>query len=421
MAREPGLEAALWAATASGEGAYPPLEGERRAEVAVIGGGFTGCSAALHLASKGVDAVVLEAAEIGWGGSGRNSGFVNAGLWLDPDEVIRRVGTDYGPRIIAAFNTNTELVFDLVDKYDIDCDLDGKGVIRAAHSERAFRALEGHVRQWTDLGAPIDLLDRAQVAEMLGTDRFAGGLVDHRSSSIQPLSYVRGLARAAAEEGAAIHCGTRVSGLKREGDAWRVSTANGSVVAKSVIAATNAYSDDFWPGLRQSTTSVGCFGYVTEPLGENVRHTVLPAGHSVYSTHSVICWIRLDRDHRLVVGSLGYLPGPGWADHMVRWLFPQLDAPRWERKWAGTIGFTPDHIPRLHEPAPGLHVALGYNGRGIAPGTFWGKALAEWATGMPATELPLPVTPVRPIPFNGLREVAYEMAFRAYRLGRFLG
>jgi glycine/D-amino acid oxidase-like deaminating enzyme len=420
MAREPGLDAALWAATASGNGDYPALEGERRADVAIVGGGFTGCSAALHLAQKGVDAVVLEAKEIGWGGSGRNSGFVNAGLWLNPDEVIRRVGAEYGPRLVDAFNTNTELVFALVDKYGIDCDLDRKGVIRGAHSARAMRALEDHVRQWTALGAPIDLLDRGQMVEMLGTDRFAGGLVDHRSSSIQPLSYVRGLARAAAEEGAAIHCGTRVTGLAREGEAWRVSTESGAVVAKSVIAATNAYSDDFWPGLRQSTTSVGCFGYVTEPLGENVRHTVLPAGHSVYSTHTAICFIRLDREHRLVVGSLGYLPGRGWADHMVRWLFPHLDVPRWEHKWAGTIGFTPDHIPRLHEPAPGLHVALGYNGRGIAPGTFWGKALAEWVTGMPASELPLPVTPVRPIPFNGLRVHAYEMAFRAYRLGRFV-
>ena len=102
-----------------------------------------------------------------------------------------------------------------------------------------------------------------------------------------------------------------------------------------------------------------------------------------------------------MVGSLGYLPGPGWADHMVRWLFPQLGAPRWEHKWAGTIGFTPDHIPRLHEPAPGLYVALGYNGRGIAMATMMGKQLAAVAQG---EDPDMPVTPLRAIPFHALRQ-----------------
>lgn len=425
-AREPALGESLWAATATGGGEYPPLEGEQRADVAIIGAGFTGASAALHLAGEGVDALVLEAAEVGWGGSGRNAGLVNAGLWLDPDEVVRRVGREHGPRFVEVFGRLPELVFELVEKYGIDCDLERKGVVRAAHSARALRALEAHVRQWRERGAAVEMLDGPRTAEMLGSERYRGALIDHRSATVQPLSYARGLARAATQEGARIHCDSRVIAMRREGGGWRLKTPRGEVRAEQVILATNAYSDDLWPGVRRSTIPIGCFAYATAPLGENVRNSVLPAGHAVYDTQPAMYFMRKDGEGRLLMGSLGYLPpadparAGAWVNRAARWLFPQLGDPRWIFRWAGTIGFTPDHIPRVCELEPGLHMALGYNGRGIAPGTFWGKMLAARVRGAPASELPLPATALRPIRFRGLWQLFYETCFRAYRLRRIL-
>ncbi len=425
MPAEPGLHDSLWAAEARPAAEHAPFEGERRADVAIIGGGYTGASAALHLAENGVDVVLLEAKEIGWGGSGRNGGLVNAGLWLNPDEVIKRIGPEYGPRFIEAFTFNTELVFDLIEKHGIECDLDRKGVVKAAHSASAMRGLEEHVRQWRARGAPLDLLDGASIREKLGTERYVGGLIDHRSATINPLGYARGLADAAQKAGAAVHCASPVTGLKRSGGRWLLRCGLGRIDAGSVILATNAYSDELWPGVRQSTIPVGCFVYASEPLGDNLRKSILPAGHAVYDTQPAMYFAAI-RHGRLAMGSLGYLPAsaieaPGaWVNRVQRWMFPQLGETAWRFKWAGTIGFTKDHIPRLHEPAEGLIMALGYNGRGIAPGTLWGKLLAERIMGKPAEELPLPITELRPATARGAWQLFYETAFRAYRVRRLL-
>ena len=423
MPREPALDLSLWHATAARAPQARALEANTQADVAIVGGGFTGCSAALHLASKGKSVVLLEAKEFGWGGSGRNAGLVNAGLWLSPDDVVQRVGNKHGELLVQGLNTAPRLVYETVDKYQIQCDLVRKGVIQAAFNSSDYIALCEHVRQWQTRGAPIELLDAEHTKELLGTTRYHGALIDHRSASIQPLSYVRGLAHAAQSNGARLYTKSPVIELERRDDHWRVVTAGGAVTAEHVILATNAYSDDLWPGLRESTIPAGAFMYATGPLGENIRTGILPGGHAMFDTQPAMNFARLDRDYRLIVGSLGYLPGSNpqhhkaWINRVLKQLFPELGDTAWHFQWAGTIGFTPDHIPRLHEPAPNLHMTVGYNGRGIAPGTFWGKQLAERiADGKPDDEMPLPVTPVRPIRGRFIWRMFYEAAFSAYRL-----
>ncbi|MBT6116360.1 MAG: FAD-binding oxidoreductase [Rhodospirillaceae bacterium] len=423
LRRDPSLHDSLWHATAAPAPETTPFEGEAQADVAIIGGGFTGCSTALHLALTGKSVILLEAKEFGWGGSGRNMGLVNAGSWLDPEEVIRRAGPVHGQRMLDGLNDAPQTVFDLVERYGIECDLVRKGVIKAAHNRRGFKALEEHARQWQARGANVELFNAGRAEELLGTKRYLGGIIDHRSAAIQPLSYVRGLASAAQTEGARLHTASPVTRLERRGETWRVSTARGVVTAGHVVLATNAYSDDLWPGVKQSVTPIGCYAFASEPLGENIRESILPGGHAMYDVQPVMNFARKDRDQRLMVGSLGYLPraNPGrssaWVNRMLRRLFPQLDGISWSYKWAGTIGFTPDHLPRLHEPAENLIMTLGYNGRGIAPGTFWGQQItARIVDGKPLADMPLPVTPVRPIRRRVLWQAFYESAFSAYRL-----
>ena len=425
MNREPSLSESLWYATAEPPPDAPRCTADSSADVAVIGGGYTGCSAALHLALAGKSVVVLEAKEFGWGGSGRNAGMVNAGLWLDPQDVIARVGETYGERLMIGLDSAPALVFELIERYAISCNLVRKGVIKAAHNHTGLKALQEHVRQWRQRGADIELFDDNRARELLGTTRYVGGLIDHRSATIQPLSYVRGLARAAQREGAALHTRSPVIRLDRNDSRWKVSTRNGVVAATHVILATNVYSDDLWPGVRESTIPAGAFFYATEPLGDNIARSILPAGHGMYDTKPVMTFARLDQENRLLIGSLGQLPRVdpktpnSWINRLRKQLFPQLDNVPWTYQWSGSIGFTPDHIPRLHEPAPNLYMSLGYNGRGIAPGTFWGKELAARIDGKRmAGEMPLPVTAIRPIAGRNLRKWFYESAFRASRLRR---
>tara|TARA_B100001123_G_scaffold223133_1_gene251244 strand:- start:4379 stop:5683 length:1305 start_codon:yes stop_codon:yes gene_type:complete len=420
------LNDSLWYATAIPEKKSSPLQGKRVADVAVIGGGFTGCSAALHLALQGAAVVLVESNEIGWGGSGRNAGLCNAGLWLDPDDVMDRVGHHHGTKLIAGLTETPKLVSNIIGRYNIDCDWDPRGVVKAAFKPSHVKGLDRHAEQWRKLGADIESFDREQTSNILGTTRYHGSIIDHRSGTLHPLSYARGLARAAQTEGASIHTHSPALTLERDGSKWNVSTPDGSICADSVVLATNAYSNSLVPGLKESVIPVGCFMCATEPLGQNIVRTILPAGGAMYDTQPSMYFARLDRERRLILGTLGYFrikdlsDKRTWPNRIMRWLFPQLENVGWTHHWSGTIGFTPDHVPRLYSPEPGLYITLGYNGRGIGPGTFFGKMLAGWIGGTPESDLPLPIDPIKPITFRHTRQLFYQTAFRASLLRGFV-
>ncbi|ROR32303.1 NAD(P)/FAD-dependent oxidoreductase [Inmirania thermothiophila] len=416
MHREPALQDALWWATAPPAPAAPPLEGEAEADVAVVGAGYTGCSAALHLAGAGCSVVLLEARCIGWGGSGRNIGLVNAGLWLDPDEVERRAGPRHGPRLVEALGAAPRLVFALIERHRIACEAERRPVARAAHDRRALARLQAHARQWQRRGAAVEVIDARRTAELTGARGYAGGILDHRSGTVQPLAYARGLAAAAARAGARVHEATPVLRLAPAGDGWRLETPRGTVRAGRVLLAGNAYAEGALPGLDRATVPVGCFA-CAGPLPAEAAGI---AAHAFYDTRPAMLFARRDAAGHLLLGSLGRLPADGaeaWLRRAWRLLFPGLAPPRWRHRWAGTLGFTPGNLPRLHQPAPGLYAVLGYNGRGIGPGTLWGRLLAQWILGAcGADDLPLPVTALRPVPARALRAAAWEFAFRAARL-----
>ncbi|MGF1610583.1 MAG: NAD(P)/FAD-dependent oxidoreductase, partial [Kiloniellales bacterium] len=194
---DPAFPKSLWAATARPAPDAPPLQGERRAEVAVVGAGFTGLSATLHLAESGADVVLLEAAEPGWGASGRNGGQVIPGFKLDPDELVARFGPECGERLAAFAGGTADLVFELIARHGIDCAAERSGWIQAVHAPARMILAERRVAQWSKRGVHAEVISAERIAQLTGTERYSGGWIDGRGGVLQPLGYARGLAEAA--------------------------------------------------------------------------------------------------------------------------------------------------------------------------------------------------------------------------------
>ena len=235
------LSHGLWEMTAPPAPPTSPLEGEVRADVAVVGCGYTGLSTALHLAEAGAKVVALEAVEIGFGGAGRNVGLVNAGMWLAPDDIVERLGADYGERLLNLLGGGPAEVYALVDKHGIDCELVRNGTLHCAVGRAGLAKIEERARQWGARGAPVRLLTQAETARRIGVDIYAGSLLDLRAGIIQPLAYARGLAGAAIAAGAAIHTRSPVRSAERTGKTWTLATDGGTVIADWIAVATDAY------------------------------------------------------------------------------------------------------------------------------------------------------------------------------------
>lgn len=420
----PGLPAAesVWAATAPPAPPTPPLRESIQTDVAIVGAGFTGLSTALHLAEAGVSTCVLEASEPGWGASGRNGGQVNPTLKHDPDALVHLLGAKQGERLIDALDRSGDLVFDLIERHAIDCQPLRRGWLQLAHSPQAVAGLHARAQQWQRRGVPTQVLDRAEVARRVGSEAFAGGWLDPRAGSIQPLAFTRGLAGAALAQGARIYGNTLVSGLQREGGRWIVHTAGGPTVsAERVLLATNGYTGALWPQLEQTVLAANSFIVATEPLKGAAADTILPGGQTASNTQRLLLYFRRDAQGRLLMGGRGHFADPsGPADfrHLersVELLFPQLGAVKYQYRWSGRIAITRDFMPHVHEPAPGITIALGYNGRGIAMATSMGKHLAARMTG--STDVfPFPISPIRPIPLHGLQRLYIAAGVAWYSL-----
>ncbi len=386
----------LWDVSAEEPDYVSPMDGDVTTDLAIVGGGFTGLSTALHAAERGMPCHVLEARSVGYGGSGRNVGLVNAGLWLPPQDVRARLGEAQGAALLEILGEAPGYVFSLIDRHRIRCEANRNGSIHAAHSPRGYDDLARRAEEWHRLGAPVDLLSREQAAVQIGSRAFYGGLLDHRAGLINPMGYVRGLARAARGAGANIATGVTAKALRRENDKWIVETDQGAVTAKRVVPGTNAYTDGLWPGLKHSFTKIYFFQVATEPLG-NRTDGILSDGQGLWDTGPVMFSLRRDTFGRIIVGSMGKVIGGQnglsrrWSARTLRRLFPDLGDVAFETSWHGAIALMPDHLPRIHRLDEGLYTPIGYSGRGIAPGTVFGRAMAELLAGGREEDLPLPI------------------------------
>lgn len=406
----------LWELTAPPAPRTAGLSGSQRADVVVVGAGYTGLSAALHLAEGGADVAVLEAADIGFGGAGRNVGLVNAGMWVMPEALVEVLGADYGERLLDFLGNAPRAVFDLIERHGIACEAETSGTIHCAVGPEGLRELEERAAQWQRRGAPVELLTAAQTADKVGTSAYAGGLLDRRAGTIQPLAYARGLAHAAVAAGARIHTGSPVRAAEESGGRWTVRTAAGEVSADWVVVATDAYSSGPWAAIREEQVHLPYFNFATEPLGEAAQSSILPERQGAWDTREVLSSFRFDRAGRLVFGSVGALKGVGaavhraWARRALKRLFPGIGDVRFEAEWYGLIGMTRDNLPRFHKLDRNVLSFCGYNGRGIAPGTVFGRALAAHILGrVTEQDLPLPLSAPASPPFRAAKEAYYEV------------
>jgi glycine/D-amino acid oxidase-like deaminating enzyme len=408
------LPPSLYADTAAPAVATPPLDTDRNVPVAIIGGGFAGLSTALHLAEQGTETVVLEAQEPGWGASGNNGGQLNPGLKLDPDTIETALGADLGRRMIAfAYNTPV-FTLDLIRRLGIACEARQNGTLRAAYHEKNTAEIKVTAEQCIRRGMPVSMLDRNAVQAMTGTDRYIGAMLDRRGGDVQPLSYARGLARAAIAAGAAIHGHTPAMSLRRENGQWRIETPRGVVRAEKLLIATNGFTDDLWPGLRRTIVPVFSSIAASEPLPDGVARQIMPTRSVLYESGHITVYYRIDASNRLLMGGRGpmqWIRDPAAVAYLTRYaarLWPVLRGVRWTHGWNSRLAMTADHTPHVHEPGPGALVYLGCNGRGVALATAMGPQLAKRLIGGEATEIEMPVTTLRPIRFHALWPVAVK-------------
>lgn len=414
----------LWADTAPSSPSRPSLEGNARTDVLVIGGGFTGLAAALSLAERGIDTVLLESYVIGWGASGRNGGQVIPGLKYDPEELVARYGLEHGQKMIDIGGRNADVVFELVRRHGIACDARQQGWIQPAATQSGLRTIEERARQWADQGVGVTWLDRDECAKRLGTNAYLGGWLDPRAGGLNPLAYARGLADAAEKAGARLFERSKVAGMNRVAGQWHVDLDNGGkVMADQVLICTNGYSDELQKGLAKSIIAANSYQIATRPLSESESKTILPGGEVVSDARKLLLYFRRDSTGRLLMGGRGPFHEPrGEQDfrHLQRAiakLYPTLEKVEIDYRWAGRVALTRDTLPHVHQPAPGLLAALGYNGRGVAMGTHLGKLIGEsWGKAAFEEVLPFPITPIQPIPLHGLQRLYVGTVVSYYRL-----
>ncbi|KUM25154.1 FAD-dependent oxidoreductase [Mesorhizobium loti] len=392
-------------------------------DAVVVGGGIMGLSTALHAARAGLSVQVLEAGAIGQGASGLNGGQVIPGLKYDPEWLIEHFGKARGEALVDFAASTADAVFDVIRDEQLAVPFTRNGWIQAAHTETALRAAADRDRQWRSRGADVKLLGRAEIAAMTGAKGYLGGWLDRRAGVIDPLSYTMELARVAAGAGVKIAEQQRVVKLSKEAGLWRVSTQSGAELrAKSVVLATNAYTDGLLPGLAQTIVPLHSFQIATAPLPADLAVSILPGGQAVSDSRRILVYYRKSPDGRMVLGGRGRMALPSsaadWAhcERALLRLYPALAGIAIEKRWFGRVALTPDHLPHLHEPEKGLLAVVGCQGRGVGLMSALGKRIASYLASGDARQLPFPLSPIQPIPFHAFRRVGVAAMITWYRM-----
>ena len=411
------FQESLWHATAPPGPELPRLEGEVETDVAVVGGGYLGFSAALHLAEAGVSVVLLEADEPGFGASGRNTGFVVPNLitGLDPDTMRDTLGQEHGRLICETLGQGADLVFELIRRHGIDCQARQSGWIQPIHTPEKRPWLEDRVAQWQALGRPVRALSRDEAVFETGAETYHGAFFDPSGGHLNPLAYCRGLAAAAVAAGARVFVRSRARAFERQGERWVVQCDEGRLIADRLLLTTNATGGGLAPRAEGTQFPITLFQVATAPLDPALRETVLPKDRASADTRKDLIAYRWTVDNRIVTGGLLASPfGSGErarTHHLGRLqdLLPQLPPLSPDFAWQGRLAAARDFMPRLMELGASGWSAIACNGRGMAMTTALGRAIARWLSGGSNEGLPIPVTRPDPVLLPSLAPLAFSV------------
>jgi gamma-glutamylputrescine oxidase len=389
-----------YAATVAPEPARARLAGAQKADVCVIGAGFTGLGAALELARRGAQVIVLEGAEVGSGGSGRNGGQVHPGQRREQDWLEATLGRDDARSLWTLAEAARTHLNTLIG--EIDCDW-RPGLIQARHrpagaeQEAAYAALMAERYDYPLL----EVVDRDRMAQLLGTGVYFGGLIDHGGGHLHPLKLALGMARQAEAAGAHIHEQSRATGIVPRSGGLTVRTEHGDVACERVVLTGDGYLGGLVPTLEARVMPINNFIAVTEPLGES---EILPSDMAAADSRFVIRYWRKTPDGRLLFGG-GENYTPRFPSDIARFVrrhmlgtYPQLAGVAITHAWGGTLGVTTTRLPYVGEPMPGVLAAAGYSGQGVMLAPYFGKLLAQAAMGEAALLEPLKRLPTPAFP-----------------------
>jgi gamma-glutamylputrescine oxidase len=377
-----------YATTALREAPHPALQGDVRCDVAIVGGGLAGLSAAIELAERGFSVRVLEAQQIGSGASGRNGGQAIHGLACDQAEIESQLGLDDAKKVFAMTVDALDLIRERCTRYAIDCDW-RDGYLGVAVSERKARALfDGAERLAMVYDHPMTTIGRTELPRWIDSPRYVGGVHDPRSGHLHPLKYTLGLARAAARLGVVIHEGSAVESLT-QGARTTLKTARGSVTAGQVLLAGNVYLQGLVPALAQRIMPVGTYIVASDPVDPALAQRLLPCNAAVCDNNFVLDYFRFAADHRMLYGgrvSYSTATPANLADSMRRRMvgtFPDLSRQRIDFSWGGFVDISMNRAPDFGRlpGMPQVYYVQGFSGHGLALTGMAGRVVAEAMAG----------------------------------------
>lgn len=410
----------LWTATAGPAPALQSLTGDRQCDVAIIGGGYTGLSAAHHIASSGREPIVIEANTLAWGASGRNGGVVSPKFRVGFPTLMARFGRDTALQMYRTGYQAVDSVVEMVDTLGLtEARLQMGGHIAAAHNEHALAGLEA-TANWIKRetgGASSAMISADDVAELTGSKIFAGGLLTPKAGGIHPLNYARGLARSLNDRGVKMYINSPAEQVRREGGRMIVQTPQGRVIARQVIYATNGYSD-LAPStdvLHRRLIPFRSAIIATEPLPATVLAGLLPGGQVCGDTKRMLRWFRVVGD-RLIFGGRGAF-GKTDSESAFRDLqrsmgvvFPVLREQPIAFRWSGLVAMTLDYLPHAGQLDDKRFYAIGYNGGGVAMSTWMGAQLSAMTAGRKVDLGLLGGEAFKPIPMHAFRAPGVRLA-----------
>lgn len=415
----------LWEATAEPAREFPVLSGEQQADVVIIGAGYTGLSAAHHIAKSGLAPIVLEANRPGWGASGRNGGVITAKFRLSFREIDATHGRAIAKRMYEIAHESSDMVEELVSEFGItSANLTRTGQVKAAHNETTLKAAIGEANWMArEMGsAEVRILDKREVRDETGSDIFVGGVLNPGSGGIHPLNYLRGLADGVARRGIPIFQESPVLKLRHENDGIVAETPQGAVRARQAIIATNSYSDLTGATAHMQRTLIPFRSAIvaTEQLPRNLAGKLMPTGRTYTETKRMMRWFRMV-DNRLIFGGRGAF---GKRDSEIAFdalrkamvgIFPDLADVPLAYKWSGLVGMTLDSVPHIGRIDDRTLVSMGYNGAGVAMSSLMGRYLTAFVRGETPDVGLLDVSRMKAIPFYPLREPAVRMVAGWYQ------